>query len=147
MPTPKLKSTCRLPIEHVKVLGGDINNPSPLLPLRAPISGAIVDQQITGGTGVRSLDNQHALFTIADLSQVWVVCDVYQDMLARVHVGDIAEISVDGYPHDEFPGNGDQHQRGDGSQYAHRQSAHRVAQSQPHHAGRHVRDGYVSRSQ
>ena len=89
---------------HVKVLGGDINNPTTLLPLRAPISGVIVDQQITSGTGVRSLDNQQALFTIADLSEVWVICDVYQDMLSRVHVGDIADITVDGYAHDQFPG-------------------------------------------
>ncbi len=90
-------------IQHVHVLGGDINNPTPLLPLRSPISGTIVDQQITGGTGVRSLDNQQALFTIADLSTVWVLCDVYQDMLPRVHVGDIAEINVTGYS-EEFPG-------------------------------------------
>jgi|HubBroStandDraft_5_1064220.scaffolds.fasta_scaffold01292_5 cobalt-zinc-cadmium efflux system membrane fusion protein len=91
-------------IEHVKVLGGDVDHPSPLLPLRAPISGTIIDQQITGGTGVRSLDNQQALFTIADLSRVWVLCDVYQDMLSRVHVGDTAFITVDGYAHDQFPG-------------------------------------------
>lgn len=91
-------------IAHVKVLGGDVNNPTPLLPLRAPISGTIVDQQITSGTGVRSLDNQPALFTIADLSEVWVLCDVYQDMLPRVHVGDIAGITVEGYPHDAFSG-------------------------------------------
>src|SRR5271165_7050230 len=87
-------------IQHVHVLGGDLNNPSPLLPLRAPISGTIVDQQITGGTGVRSLDNQGSLFTIADLSVVWVLCDVYQDMLSRVHVGDIAQINVSGYTED-----------------------------------------------
>jgi membrane fusion protein, heavy metal efflux system len=91
-------------VQHVHVLGGDVNNPSPLLPLRAPISGTIVDQQITGGTGVRSLDNQQALFTIADLSVVWVLCDVYQDMLLRVHVGDLAEITVNGLPDDKFPG-------------------------------------------
>jgi cobalt-zinc-cadmium efflux system membrane fusion protein len=90
-------------IQHVHVLGADINNPSPVLPLRAPISGTIVDQQITGGTGVRSLDNQPALFTIADLSTVWVLCDVYQDMLSRVHVGDIAEINLNGYD-TKFPG-------------------------------------------
>jgi cobalt-zinc-cadmium efflux system membrane fusion protein len=90
-------------IQHVHVLGGEVNNPTPLLPLRAPISGVIVDQQITGGTGVRSLDNQPALFTIADLSVVWVLCDVYQDMLPRVHVGDIAEINVNGYT-ETFPG-------------------------------------------
>src|SRR5208283_2073431 len=90
-------------VQHVRVLGGDITNPSPLLPLRAPISGTIVDQQITGGTGVRSLDNQPALFTIADLSTVWVLCDVYQDMLTRVHVGDIAETNLNGYD-EKFPG-------------------------------------------
>jgi cobalt-zinc-cadmium efflux system membrane fusion protein len=53
--------------------------------------------------GVRSLDNQQALFTIADLSVVWVLCDVYQDMLPRVHVGDIAEINLNGYA-EKFPG-------------------------------------------
>jgi cobalt-zinc-cadmium efflux system membrane fusion protein len=90
-------------IQHVRVLGADVSNPSPLLPLRAPISGVIVDQQTTGGTGVRSLDNQQALFTIADLSVVWVLCDVYQDMLTRVHVGDVAEINLPGYAED-FPG-------------------------------------------
>lgn len=84
-------------VQRVHVLGGDVNNPTALLPLRAPISGTIVDQQITGGTGVRSLDNQQALFTIADLSVVWVICDVYQDMLPRVHIGDTAEISLSGY--------------------------------------------------
>jgi membrane fusion protein, heavy metal efflux system len=89
--------------QRLHVLGGDLNNPSPLLPLRAPISGTIVDQQITSGTGVRSLDNQQALFTIADLSVVWVLCDVYQDMLPRVHVGDIAEVNVTGYS-ETFPG-------------------------------------------
>lgn len=83
-------------MQQVHVLGGDVNHPSALLPLRAPISGVIVDQQITGGTGIRSLDNQQALFTIADLSVVWVLCDVYQDMLLRVHEGDSAEIAVPG---------------------------------------------------
>jgi cobalt-zinc-cadmium efflux system membrane fusion protein len=100
----KAKVELETSIAHVKVLGGDVNNPTTLLSLRAPISGTIVDQQITSGTGVRSLDNQQALFTIADLSEVWVVCDVYQDMLARVHVGDSAGISVEGYDHDHFTG-------------------------------------------
>ena len=53
---------------------------------------------------MRSLDNQPALFTIADLSVVWVLCDVYQDMLARVHVGDLAEITVNGLSDEQFPG-------------------------------------------
>src|SRR5208283_5962646 len=95
--------TYKRSIQRVQVWGGDVNNPSPLLPLRASISGTIVEQNATGGTGVRSLDNQPDLFTIADLSAVWVICDAYQDMLPRVHVGDIAEININGYD-EKFPG-------------------------------------------
>ncbi len=100
----KAKADLNAAIQRIHVLGGDLNNPTPLLPLRSPISGTIVDQQITGGTGVRSLDNQQPLFTIADLSVVWVLCDVYQDMLGRVHVGDQAEITVNGFPDEKFSG-------------------------------------------
>ena len=80
----KAKVDVQTAAQRIKVLGGNINNPSPLLPVVAPISGTIVDQQTTGGTGVKSLDNSPNLFTIADLSTVWVVCDVYEDMLSRV---------------------------------------------------------------
>ncbi len=100
----KAKADMQAAVQRIKVLGGNLNNPSPLLPVVAPISGSIVDQQITGGTGVKSLDNSPNLFTIADLSTVWVVCDVYEDMLSRVHVGDAAEIILNAYPDQKFPG-------------------------------------------
>ena len=100
----KAKVDAQTAAQRIKVLGGNINNPSSLLPVVAPISGTIVDQQITGGTGVKSLDNSPNLFTIADLSTVWVVCDVYEDMLSRVHVGDAAEITLNAYPDQKFPG-------------------------------------------
>jgi cobalt-zinc-cadmium efflux system membrane fusion protein len=100
----KAKTDLQAAADHVRVLGGDINRPSMLLPLRAPISGTIVDQQIAGGTGVKSLDNQGALFTIADLSEVWVLCDIYQDMLPRIHLGDTAEIGITGYSNQRYPG-------------------------------------------
>jgi cobalt-zinc-cadmium efflux system membrane fusion protein len=100
----KAKIDVQAAAQHVKVLGGNINNPSPLLPVVAPIAGTIVDQQTTGGTGVKSLDNSPNLFTIADLSTVWVLCDVYEDMLSRVHLGDTAEITLNGYPDRKFPG-------------------------------------------
>jgi cobalt-zinc-cadmium efflux system membrane fusion protein len=100
----KAKVDAQTAAQRIKVLGGNLNNPSPLLPVVAPISGTIVDQQITGGTGVKSMDNSPNLFTIADLSTVWVVCDVYEDMLSRVHVGDTAEITLNAYPDQKFPG-------------------------------------------
>jgi cobalt-zinc-cadmium efflux system membrane fusion protein len=37
-------------------------------------------------------------FTISDLSYVWVVCDVYENDLANVHLGDTAEVTLNAYP-------------------------------------------------
>ena len=52
----------------------------------APISGVITDQQVTNAAGVQALGSNP--FTISDLSYVWVVCDVYENDLANVRVGD-----------------------------------------------------------
>lgn len=84
--------------ERLRILGADPAHPSPILEVKAPISGTIVEQNVAGGTGVRSLDNSPSLFTIADMSHVWVLCDVYEDMLSRVNLGDIAEIRLNAYP-------------------------------------------------
>ena len=90
--------------EHLRVLGADLNHPSPVVEIRAPISGTIVEQNITGGTGVRSLDNSPNLFTIADLSRVWVLCDVYENNLAQVRLGDFAEVRLNAYPDQALKG-------------------------------------------
>ena len=78
--------------------------------MRAPICGTIVEQNITGGTGVRSLDNSPNLFTIADLSRVWVLCDVYENDLHRVHLGDSAEVRLNAFPERKLQGASGQHQ-------------------------------------
>ena len=90
--------------QHIGVLGADLNNPSSLVSIRAPISGSIVEQNVTSGTGVRSLDNSPNLFTIADLSQVWVLCDVYENDLHRVRLGDPAEVRLNAFPDRTFTG-------------------------------------------
>jgi membrane fusion protein, heavy metal efflux system len=90
--------------QRVRVLGGDPAKPSPLLELRAPVSGAIVEQNVAGFEGVKSLDNSPNLFTIADLSQVWVVSDVFENDLGEVHGGDAAEIRLNAFPDRVFKG-------------------------------------------
>jgi cobalt-zinc-cadmium efflux system membrane fusion protein len=90
--------------QRVRVVGGDPVHPSPLLELRAPVSGTIVEQNIAGYEGIKSLDNSPNLFTIADLSQVWVVCDVFENDLGEVHVGDSAEIRFNAFPDRNFKG-------------------------------------------
>ncbi len=90
--------------QRVRQLGGDPLHPGVLIELRAPVSGTIVEQNVSGFEGVKSLDNSPNLFTIADLSQVWVLCDVYENDLSAVRVGDVGEIRLNAYPNKVFHG-------------------------------------------
>ena len=68
------------------------------------MAGTIVEQNVAGFEGVKSLDNTPNLFTIADLSQVWVVCDVFENDLGDVHLGDTAEIRLTAFADRVFRG-------------------------------------------
>lgn len=83
---------------HVQLLGADPSHPSPLIDLKSPVTGTVVEQNIAGFEGIKSLDNTPNLFTIADLSKVWVVCDVFENDLGEVHDGDSAEIRLNAFP-------------------------------------------------
>ncbi len=83
--------------EHLKVLGGNIDHPTPIVDIVAPISGVITDQQVTNAAGLQGLASPNP-FTISDLSSVWIVCDVYENDLPNVHVGETAEIRLNAYP-------------------------------------------------
>ncbi len=90
--------------QHVRLLGGDPAHPSAMIELRAPVSGTIVEQNISGFEGIKSLDNSPNLFTIADLTQVWVLCDVYENDLGEVNLGDTADIRLNTYPDKTYHG-------------------------------------------
>jgi cobalt-zinc-cadmium efflux system membrane fusion protein len=90
--------------QHVRVLGADPAHPSALIDLRAPVAGTIVEQNVAGYEGVKSLDNTPNLFTIANLSEVWVVCDVFENDLGEVHLGDSAEIHLNAFSDRVFHG-------------------------------------------
>jgi cobalt-zinc-cadmium efflux system membrane fusion protein len=100
----KAKVDVETSAERVRILGGDPAHPSPLIEVRAPISGAIVEQNVAGSEGVKSLDNTPNLFTIADLTSVWVVCDVYENDIGDVHIGDGAEVHLNAFPDRVFHG-------------------------------------------
>jgi membrane fusion protein, heavy metal efflux system len=84
--------------DRIRLLGGDLDHLSPLIELRAPIGGTVVAQNATSGEAVKSTDNSPELLTIADLSRVWVLCDVYENNLSDVGVGDEAEVRLVAYP-------------------------------------------------
>jgi len=82
--------------EHLRLLGNDPDHPKFMVDLYAPVSGVITDQQVTNAAGVQALGTNP--FTISDLSYVWVVCDVYENDLPNVKIGDTAEITLNAYP-------------------------------------------------
>jgi len=83
--------------EHLKLLGSDPDHPSGIVEVYAPVSGVITDQQITDSSGVQALTPPNP-FTISDVSRVWIVCDVYENNMAQVHIGEYAEIHIAAYP-------------------------------------------------
>jgi cobalt-zinc-cadmium efflux system membrane fusion protein len=82
--------------DHLRVMGADPSSPSPVVNIVAPISGVITDQQVTNAAGIAGLGSANP-FTISDLSDVWIVCDVYENDLPSIKVGDTADIRVNGY--------------------------------------------------
>lgn len=83
--------------EQLTLMGVDPDHPSGIVSYYAPVAGTITDQQITKDAAVQSYA-MPAPFTISDLSKVWVVCDVYENDLASVGVGDAADVALNAFP-------------------------------------------------
>ena len=100
----KAKVDVRTTSERLRVLGNqNLDRPSGIVEIRAPISGYITDQQVTNAAGVAGLGSANS-FTISDLSTVWILCDVYENDLANVRLGDKADIRLNAYPNQVFTG-------------------------------------------
>ncbi|MGB8536845.1 MAG: efflux RND transporter periplasmic adaptor subunit [Acidobacteriaceae bacterium] len=93
--------------QGMRILG--IKNPgdlakapsSALIPVLAPIGGEVVERLVSPGQVVQA--GQTQAFTISDLSNVWVLANVYQADLAAVRTGDDVVVQTDSYP-DRFHG-------------------------------------------
>jgi cobalt-zinc-cadmium efflux system membrane fusion protein len=83
--------------ERLKLLGSDADHPSGVVEVTAPVSGVITDQQITESSGVQALTPPNP-FTISDVSHVWIICDVYENNLAQIRLGEYADIRLNAYP-------------------------------------------------
>ena len=90
--------------DKLRVLGNtNLDQPSAVVDILAPISGVITDQQVTNAAGVQGLGSPNP-FTISDLSYVWILCDVYENDLATVRLRDQAEVRLNAYPDRSFTG-------------------------------------------
>jgi cobalt-zinc-cadmium efflux system membrane fusion protein len=70
--------------------------PSFEVPVKAPISGLVVEQNVSAGQLLQSGATQ--CFMLSDVSTVWVLVNVYQKDLPYVRVGDQVTIQTDTYP-------------------------------------------------
>jgi cobalt-zinc-cadmium efflux system membrane fusion protein len=93
------KSALTAAEQQLHVLGVDKDHPTETVKVYSPTSGIVVAQNVTdaAAAGVTYSGSANA-FMIADLSRVWVVCDVYENDLAQVHLGEKAEVRLAAYP-------------------------------------------------
>jgi len=78
-----------------------IKTAAPTFVMRAPISGTVVQNQALRGSAVNPGD---VLYSVGTLEDVWITGDIYEDDLARVHVGQQLEAVTTAYPDDVFHG-------------------------------------------
>jgi cobalt-zinc-cadmium efflux system membrane fusion protein len=83
--------------EQLGLLGVDPNHPTGIVEVFAPVAGTITDQEITSQSGVQALTPPNP-FTISDMSRVWVICDVWENNMSQVHIGEYADIHLVAYP-------------------------------------------------
>jgi cobalt-zinc-cadmium efflux system membrane fusion protein len=84
-------------LNHLRVLGANVDFPAAIVDIHAPASGVITDQQVTAAAGTQGLASPNA-FTISDLSRVWILCDVYENDLPFVRLGEYADLHLNAYP-------------------------------------------------
>jgi cobalt-zinc-cadmium efflux system membrane fusion protein len=85
--------------EQLKTLGVDKSHPSSVMNVYAPIGGVIVAQNVTNAAAAGvNLSGSATAFTIADLSVVWIVCDVYENDIPKLQLGQEAKIKLNAFP-------------------------------------------------
>jgi cobalt-zinc-cadmium efflux system membrane fusion protein len=85
--------------QQLHVLGADKDHFSEIVEIRSPADGVIIAQNVTiaSAAGANLSGSPNAL-VLADLSRVWILCDVYENDLAFVKLGDEADIRLNAYP-------------------------------------------------
>lgn len=90
--------------EQIRVFGMDPEHASTELSVVAPRPGVILDVGAAPGEYSKSLDAPQPLCTIADISTVWALGDIYEQDLAAAKTGQEASVTLSAYP--------DQHRSG-----------------------------------
>jgi membrane fusion protein, copper/silver efflux system len=97
-------SAARRKLELLGMSDADIaalTQPSPMIWVRAPISGTVLDNKVVRGGAVNPGD---VLYSLGTLNDVWITADIYEDDLARVHEGQQLQAVTTAYPDAIFSG-------------------------------------------
>jgi cobalt-zinc-cadmium efflux system membrane fusion protein len=100
----KAKVSLETAAQQLRTLGADLNHQDPVVSIYAPSDGTIVEQNVVISASVHTPDNQPNLFTISNLSVVWVIADVYENDIPMVRLGDKADVRLNAYPDRTFHG-------------------------------------------
>lgn len=85
--------------QQLNTLGVSKDHPSSIVNVYAPITGVIVAQNVTNAAAAGvTYSGSSTAFTVADLSVVWIICDVYENDIPKLQLGQSARIKIDAYP-------------------------------------------------
>ncbi|WP_294178506.1 efflux RND transporter periplasmic adaptor subunit [uncultured Coprobacter sp.] len=77
--------------------------PNSFYQIKAPVTGFIIDKNISKGMQIRN-DQDEDLFTISGLNDVWIIADIYESDINKIHENDSVRITTLAYPDKEFTG-------------------------------------------
>jgi membrane fusion protein, heavy metal efflux system len=72
------------------------------VPILSPLTGTIIERKVTDGQFVQT--DSMPIMTVADLSSVWVMGDIFERDLHAVTVGQVATVTTTAYPGEQFRG-------------------------------------------
>jgi Cu(I)/Ag(I) efflux system membrane fusion protein len=78
-----------------------ITAPNPTVWMRAPIGGTVIENKALRGAAVSPGE---VLYSLGTLNQVWIIANIYEDDLSRVHEGQQLEAVTTAYPDEMFRG-------------------------------------------
>jgi cobalt-zinc-cadmium efflux system membrane fusion protein len=95
------KATAEQLREQLSAFGASTSGSGTYLALRSPLAGTVVARYAVAG---QTLAPETPLFTVADLSSMWLELQVSADQLSIAKVGAAVEAEIDGLPGQRFPG-------------------------------------------
>jgi cobalt-zinc-cadmium efflux system membrane fusion protein len=100
----KAKVSVQTAVQQLRTLGANLDREDPVVNIYAPSDGTIVEQNVVNSASVHTPDNQPNLFTISNLSRVWVIADIYENDIPMVKLGDTADVRLNAYRDRTFHG-------------------------------------------